>query len=289
VKTVSANNAAHLLLDSTTLTLLIKVVRTDGQVFGFTNNDVDVVSSSVTYEANTGHISQSAIDSSSKPNVDHTEWEGLLSASAITETALRNGVWDNADVRLRIINRAAPTDGVIKVARGRFGNIGVGRNSFTTEFRRMTQALTEKILEMYSPKCRADFCDSRCGLDIANYRYLVRVASTISDSVFITETVSATVSGLSVDDYFLDGTVLWQTGANASTTMEVISHVGSTQKISIFLPTNYTVEDGDEFYLARGCPKTLIACASTYVNIANMRAEPYLPGIDALETPSAPP
>jgi len=40
---------------------------------------------------------------------------------------------------------------------------------FTTEIRGMAQALSHNFIEVYTAECRADFCDTRCKLNIADF------------------------------------------------------------------------------------------------------------------------
>ena len=455
-KTISANMATHLGLSSTTLAFCIKLTREDATVLGFTTHDLDLVFDGVTYEASTGYMNGSNVQGSSNMNVDNMEFDAFMSSTKIKESDLRNGVYDNADIRIFIVNHQDLTMDEVKIARGRLGNIDIGRYAFHAELRRMLQAYSRQILRLHTTECDADFADARCGLDIADYRSLVRVDTVTSNDNFTVEEfietvtlpmsltnpgaetgditgwteetfnleattvktrtgtygfvckdnhsgciarqrvdlvaqgvptaaidlgeaswthalwvnpdpsktgqtrirfldtsqveISATsltatptadtwtqvitsadipvdtryidilwhggggsfspyayfddttasvdyvdrspvtpdtVPGLDTDDFFLYGVVEWLSGANTGLFMEIIGHVGATQTLQLLLPGLYDVVADDEFYLIRGCPKTLAACRDTFSNIENFRGFPYLPLSDATEYPDA--
>ena len=95
------------------------------------------------------------------------------------------------------------------------------------------------------------------------------------------------VVGLDTDNYFVWGWVEWLTGNNTGAKMEIIAHTGSTKEITLFLPMQYAIAAEDEFYLYRGCKKTLAQCRDDYDNVDNHRGFPYLPLKDVLEYPDA--
>lgn len=80
--------------------------------------------------------------------------------------------------------------------------------------------------------------------------------------------------------YFDGGLLTFNTGANAGIGREVKAYAPG--QISMFLPFPYQVHIGDEYTMQPGCDKSLATCRDRYNNIVNMRAEPYLPGIDRL-------
>jgi len=54
--------------------------------------------------------------------------------------------------------------------------------------------------------------------------------------------------------------------------------------IELFRDTLFDFAAGDEVELRAGCDKTLATCRDTFDNIYNMRAEPYVPGMDKVLT-----
>ena len=60
------------------------------------------------------------------------------------------------------------------------------------------------------------------------------------------------------------------------------------EAVEMYLPAQYTIVAGDEFYVLPGCDKKLGTCRDKYLNILNFVGEPYLPGRAAIiQTPDA--
>ncbi len=150
----------------TTLATCWRIARTDGEVFRFTDHDRDLLVEGELYQASTGY-SRTAIASDADLAVDNLEVEGVFDSEAIAEEDLRAGRFDQAEVRIFLVNWADPTQGVLRVRRGWFGEVVLGeQGSFRTELRGMTQALSQGIGELYGPECRADLGDGRCRVPI---------------------------------------------------------------------------------------------------------------------------
>jgi hypothetical protein len=169
MKSISPGMSSHLSEEVTTLCTCWKIVRQDGQVFGFTDHDMDLVFSGVTYESETGY-NRTAIRSDASMSVDNLDVTGFLESDKISEYDLRNGLFDHANVYIFALNWADLTMAEIKLRRGWFGEVTLNQNgSFETEIRGLHQALSVGFMESYQPECRADFCDKRCKLNYADY------------------------------------------------------------------------------------------------------------------------
>jgi uncharacterized phage protein (TIGR02218 family) len=169
MKTISSGMSSHLSEEVTTLCTCWKIVRTDGQVFGFTDHDRDLVFNGVTYEAETGY-NRTAIRSDASMSVDNLDVTGFLESDRITENDLRNGLFDFASVFIFVLNWKDLTMQEVKLRRGWFGEVTLNDNgTFETEIRGLHQALSIGFMESYQPECRADFCDARCKLNYADY------------------------------------------------------------------------------------------------------------------------
>jgi uncharacterized phage protein (TIGR02218 family) len=95
-----------------------------------------------------------------------------------------------------------------------------------------------------------------------------------------------------VDDWFNGGAVIWESGQNSGTVMEIKDWVASTSTITLYLPMPNAVNSGDRLRLYPGCDKRLNTCITKFDmsgsidfddgNYLNYRGEPYLPGRDQL-------
>lgn len=170
MKVISAGLSTHLDGEVTTLCSVWKIVRRDGLSFFFTDHDQDIIFEGDTYEAESSY-DRTAIQSSADFSVDNLDVTGILDSTRITEFELRAGLFNRADVYISIINWKNPAQGALKVRRGWFGEVSLlGNGIFTTEIRGLAQALTHNFIEVYSAECRADFCDTRCKLNLADFK-----------------------------------------------------------------------------------------------------------------------
>lgn len=166
MKSVSAALAAHLAGPVTTLATCWRITRRDGREFFFTDHDRDLVFEGEVYKASSGY-SRTAIANDSSLGVDNLDVEGVFDTQAITEEELRAGLFDQAEVRIFLVNWADPSMGSLRMRRGWFGEVVLTEQGvFRTELRGMTQALSQRIGELYSPECRADLGDDRCKVPI---------------------------------------------------------------------------------------------------------------------------
>jgi len=270
---VSVALAAHLGQEVTTLAHLWKLIRQDGEIFGFTDHDESIIYAGLTYEAATGFM-PSTIATANGLAVDDLELEGVLSSSAINQEDLLAGLWDGAEVWLYRVNYKNLADGAIVMRRGWTGEVRGGQTSFVAELRGMAQKLAQQIGENYSPLCRATFCDARCKLDLDDFK-VSGTLTAVTDRRIFTD-----ASRTEANDYFNFGLVTFLTGANAGLSREVKTYFSDT--IECELPFPFDVSVGDTYELWRGCDKRLATCRDTYNNVINFRGEPYVPITDSL-------
>jgi uncharacterized phage protein (TIGR02218 family) len=278
MKSVSAALDAHLQQEVTTLATCWRIIRTDGAAFFFTDHDRDLEFEGDRYVAAAGY-SRSAIASDASFGVDNLDVEGVFDNDAVTDADLKAGLFDHAEVRIFLVNWADLSQGALRLRRGWFGEVVLGQAGiFRTELRGLTQALAQRIGELYSPECRADLGDNRCKVDLAAWRRNGSVTGIVDRLSF-----AANVDGGPFADGWFDGGVLtFTTGADAGRSIEVRAWTAADGRIALFLPPPFAAAVGDTFHIVPGCDKRLATCRDRYANVLNFRGEPYLPGQDAL-------
>lgn len=80
--------------------------------------------------------------------------------------------------------------------------------------------------------------------------------------------------------YFDNGVITFTSGLCNGLSMEVQSYVPGQWVLE--LPMPYALAIGDTYTMHAGCDYSLTTCRDRFNNIVNMRAEPYVPGIDKL-------
>ena len=208
MKVVSATLTAHLAGEVTTLATCWRITRTDGVVLRFSDHDQDLVVGGEVYAAS-GAYSRTAISNDAGMGVDNLDVEGVFDSEAVTEEELRAGLFDRAEVRIFLVNWADPSMGILRLRRGWFGEVVLTEQGvFRTELRGLTQALQQRIGELYSPECRADLGDQRCRVPIQPPEMQRSTAYAVGDIVRVrTSTAPRTIGIPFVDPGFEAGSL----------------------------------------------------------------------------------
>lgn len=241
-RTVPAPLAAHLALERTTLCTCWKITRQDGAVFRFTDHDVALTVDGDSYLASTGY-SRAAIAGSADLSVAETEVSGILDDASITEQDLRNGLWDYAEVRIFATNWASPSDGIIKLRRGFLGEVTADDSGrFRAELRGLAQMLQQRLGEVYTAECRADFGDARCRMPAEPALIQRSTAYGITDNVTRAVPDFVRVPRLSFGDRRDDEGLIWECTTAGTTASSAPSYAGTAGTV---------VTDGTAAFTAR--------------------------------------
>ena len=272
MKTAGSPLATHIAGETTTLATCWKVTRRDGSIFGFTDFDKDLTVDSLLYQARSGYT-RSAIHTIANLAVDNLDIESAIDSETLSAADLRAGVWDGATVEIFLVNWANLANGKIILKRGTIGEVELKDTVFRAELRGLSQALSQQIVELYTPDCRADLGDARCKIDLA----LLTVTGAIT-AVTDRRSFADSARGESVN-HWNGGLLTWTSGANVGRKME-IKAFGSGGTVTLFLPMPSIVAIGDNYSLRPGCDKKFSTCKDRYSNVKNFRGEPNVPGND---------
>ncbi len=271
MKTAGTNLATHIGGETTTLATCWKITRKDSAVFGFTDFDKDLTIDGLLYQAQSGYT-RSAIHTISNLAVDNLDIESALDSETLNAADLRAGIWDGAAIEIFIVNWSNLANGKIILKRGTVGEVELKDTVFRAELRGLTQALSQQIVELYTPDCRAELGDARCKINLAALTVIGTVTA-------VTDRRSFTDTGrIEADHYWNGGLITWTSGANVGRKMEVKSFVGGV--FTLFLPMPSDVAEGDTYSLYPGCDKKFSTCKDKYSNSKNFRGEPHVPGND---------
>ncbi len=270
-KSVSAGMAAAIGTDNNLVACFFVKQRISGTVQGFTEHDKDIVidlsdgNGSITYLAATA-FTRSAIANTNLFSVDNLEIEGIIDAAAFDTGNIDAGVYDRAEIKIFLVDWTDLTLGVVKLRRGSLGTITTEEKAFKAELRGMLQRYTEEIVEVYTPDCRADLGDTRCGVRLdppvwtATTAFTVRpirdarLGSVVKPTAFNDRHFKCTTAGtsgasepswnLTLDGTTSDGTVTWTT-IRARTIETTISSVTNNRQFIL----SYTGDAPDTFLL----------------------------------------
>ena len=274
MKTISANLAAHLTWEVTTLATCWKITRRDGVILGFTDHIRDLEIDDVIYRAASGYT-RTAIRSTADIAVDNLDVESVFSDDGITEAELHASRYDFAEIRMFLVNYQDLSQGILKLRRGWLGEVSIRDGMYVAELRGMAQKLQMTVADVYTPDCSADLVDARCGIDLAALEESSSVSSVTSDTSI--ETTLAQATG-----WYDGGELTWTAGANADQTVAVRHWDADAGTLTLFLPTLYAVQTGDAFIIRPGCDKSFATCMAKYDNAINFRGFPHVPGNDQI-------
>ncbi|MDE2096250.1 MAG: DUF2163 domain-containing protein [Patescibacteria group bacterium] len=289
MKQISASMQA--LLESSGITALATfylITRKDGVKLAFTDWQTNVTAGGVTYSAAPGH-SRSSMQQRADLAAPNFEMTGIVTTGLIVDEDIRAGVYNSATIQVWM---AVPTDtdfltyGRIPLPGAYIGEIKLQDGIYVLEVRGYSYQLQQSYVEVYTPTCRADFCDHRCKLNASSYTATGAISAIATQRVNFTVAVSAygdLVGPLSPPP-FTYGVVTFTSGKNNKYSVEVsnASMSGYNLDINLYLPSPFPFTIGDTVSLLAGCDKTIATCADTYFNSVNFRGEPFIPGMSFL-------
>lgn len=285
MKAMSSALEAHYALEATTIATCLKLTRRDGVVMGFTEHDRAITFDGVVYEADTGGFAGTATAAASDLSVDNLEVEGYLDSAGLTEEDMMSGHYDFAAVEIFQVNYEDLTMGRAVLATGTLGEVRNEDGKFSAELRGLAQALQQQVGSLYSPDCRANFCDHpapngiwRCYLDVEDWTFTGAVTGVDGDDPHQVFTDSARTEDAW---YFTYGRLLWTSGENSGRAVEV-RRFQAGGIFDLFEGMTHPVEIGDEYSVSAGCDKRFETCRDRFDNVVNFRGEPHLPGIHKL-------
>ncbi len=284
-RTVSDDLKAHFGQDVTTIAMCWRIARTDGEVLGFTSHDAEIAYDGVTYSPFTA-ADVSALEQTGDGAPDNVDITVAFDSAAIIQSDLVNGVYDNADLYVFLINYADTSQGIVRLVCGELGPVELRDYGGKVEFKSLTDKLSQKIGRAYAPLCDADLGDDRCTVVLSGYG----VSGTVSG---VTDRGEFTDTGRTEDaGYFTYGRLVWDAGANAGREMEVKRFYydgASAGTFALFNPMPENIADGDTYTVYPGCDKAAGTCKSKFSNLVNFRGFPHLPGRDrVVQYPSLP-
>jgi uncharacterized phage protein (TIGR02218 family) len=271
-KTIGGDLSTHMAGEVTTIATLFKITRRDSTVFAFTTHDRELVYGGVTYTP-VNAFSKTTVQTTAGMSVDNLDVVALIDSDEITETDLKAGLFDYADIEIFIVNWDDLDQGRMILRKGNLGEISINKSGiWEGELRGMLQSLQQTIGRVYMLRCDADLFDSRCGLNSASFQQSGTVSNVVNRGFF-------SVDGIN-NASFNGGKVTWTSGLNSGLSMEVKLWEASPSNITLFLPMPFNVVAGDTFTIIPGCDKNMSTCRDTYNNIVNFRGFPFIPGRD---------
>jgi uncharacterized phage protein (TIGR02218 family)/uncharacterized protein (TIGR02217 family) len=266
----------------------ITVPMPDGttNVFGFSTHDRDTTIEGITYLANTA-FEPTALQRNINIQVDNQEIKTIISSTAITESMLASGMFDNATITVAAIDYSNPPSVLANALIEQIGVVGQITSSdtqFTMENLTVASSLLRQSCNQHtSYQCRWDFCDvnhkfnpgSHCTLNIANYRWNTSVIDNqTSNGLALTQIVIGSTAMLSHGLAY--GNLYFTSGPNKGISYPIWDNYPYAGGTLIIFSINlmYQTSVGDTLVVQGGCDKTQSTCQTLYNNYINFGGEP---------------
>lgn len=257
--------------DLETVATFWRVLRTDGVTLGFTSHDHDLWFEGVLHRASPGMV-PSSIKRSADFEPDNAEVEGALSHDTISATDLAEGRFDNAQVRIGLVDWESGETRTLY--RGAIGMVMEEDGSFSAELVSRKAELLRDPVPRTSPTCRAEFCGPGCNLPPARFTFEADLASVDAETNSVVLSTSTNLANL------IGGRLRWLDGPSSGSSMVITGIFNGALKLGS--PVDPATQPGARVTVREGCDHTLTTCSERFANAMNFRGEPFLPGNDLL-------
>jgi uncharacterized phage protein (TIGR02218 family) len=278
MRTIPAALGTHVEQEVATLANLVKLTRLDGEVFGFTDHDRNLIVGGVTYSASSA-FDASQMTGAANLSSDNLNIIGALDSEAITEEDLEVGRWDGCEFIVMKVNWANVSQGTFTMRRGHLGRVKRTDNALVVEALGLIDRVQRTVGRQLLPACDVKrLGDTRCGKSLTSFTHNGTV--TVVTSARTTFTCGAPISSQAVG-YFRRGTVLFTSGANDGLEFNVYENA-SAGVLILDNDAPYDIAVGDTVTAIAGCDRMLATCRDTFDNVVNFRGFPNVPGRDKL-------
>ena len=269
----------HLATGATSVCRAWSISRKDGVVLGFTDHDRDLAFEGIRFAADTG-LTARVLEQVTGMAPDNSEALGILSSDAVTEADIAAGRYDEAEVRVWLVNWADPSARMVEFA-GRSGDILRAGSSFRMELRGLTDALNRTTGRVFQGGCDATLGDARCRFDLSTPGY-----RTEAEVLWIVDGYRlgfAPMDGFA-ERWFERGEVAILDGAGVGQValIRMDRRGEEAREISLWSPFGVPPQAGDRVSLVTGCDKRASTCRDRFNNFLNFRGFPNIPGEDWL-------
>ncbi len=293
MRTITGSMTTLINSENVTLATCWYMERRDGTKYRFTDHDTNITVAiggadgaivDGNYVAAIGY-SSTAIQDKADGSVSNLDVNAIIDLAGVEELDLRNGLFDDAEVRIFSVNfnDPGPTHGILKLKRGTLGDVEVKNGTFRAELRGLSQALQQELGATFSPHCNVDLGSAKCGVTLGTYTVSSTVTSSSSKRVFTDS------SRTEADNYFRYGLLTWTGGNNSGLSMEVKRYIlGAPSQFDLYHDMPSFIQAGDTYDVYAGCDKLEGTCKSKFSNFVNFRGHPFMAGLnDAMRYPDA--
>ena len=269
----------------------LRVVALDGSVLLFTDHDRKVtVEQNVYLPIVLGSLSADRREGALRSG--DQDVRGIIDGQTITLPQLKQQKWRGASVFLMVVDWCRPA---IIYSRHRrvITRIVFDGSSFVGTMESITQSLRKptggRFGGHFSQTCQYELGGVYCKADISSTTITTpAVVATVPDSLmtvrFTTGTFVPPVAA-QVDEYYRDGSIVWETGTNVGQVSAIVGFDYSTRECRLLTPTLQPMQIGDQATVKPGCDGLFDTCKDKFSNHANFGGSDLEPTASNIRKP----
>ncbi len=267
---------AHLQSGLTTTCRCWAITRSDAQVYGFTDHDMELRFDGLVFKASTG-LTAAAIEQATGLSIDNTEAMGALSDASVREEDIEAGRFDGAEVRAWLVNWADPEQRMLQF-RGSIGELRRAGGAFHAELRGLTDLLNRPLGRIYQKPCTAVLGDKACrfALETSGYRAEAEIVA-LDGAALRLQGAESSDAG-----WFERGRldVLGGAAQGLWASIKLDEQVRDGRDVTLWSAFGGGLAVGDRVQLIAGCDKRMTTCQLKFNNMLNFQGFPDLPHED---------
>ncbi len=267
---------AHLQSGLTTTCRCWAITRSDGQVYGFTDHDMELRFDGLVFKASTG-LTAAAIEQATGLSIDNTEAMGALSDASVREEDIEAGRFDGAEVQAWLVNWADPEQRMLQF-RGSIGELRRAGGAFHAELRGLTDLLNRPLGRIYQKPCTAVLGDKACRFALETPGYCAEAEIVALDGAALR------LQGAESSDagWFERGRLDVLDGAAQGlwASIKLDEQVRDGRDVTLWSAIGGGLAVGDRVQLIAGCDKRMTTCRLKFNNMLNFQGFPDLPHED---------
>ncbi len=215
-------------------------------------------------------LSTSAVELDDSLSADNFEISGALTSDFISQEDLLAGKYDYCYIELFMVDY---NDKSLRyrLSSGHIGKISIKDGAFKAEVNSVAASADNSIIEIFSPTCRASFCDERCKLNSDEFSSIGKITEIIDDRSFVD------VSCKRPFGYYEYGKIKFDSGRNKGFVLDVRNNIDNRLFLCVSSP--YEMKIGDKYTITAGCDKLFKTCKNKFNNAKNFRGEPHIPNV----------
>jgi len=245
---------------------------------GFTEHDEEIIIDGLKYTAKSAEAS--VIEQNSNCTADGMTIDGFIRSDMLSAQDILNGLYDYADVYVFLYDYE--TGAKYNCKKGKLSKIHIQDDVFKAEIRGLASYLENNIEDIYSPTCRAKFCDRRCKVAKSRFKMSsLSITALYNRKTIYCEGIPQLLQSMSQQEG-LQEEELREVMANgyvelADNSLCEIQSFSLEGTIELYLNSLCTLDTSSLIHIYGGCDKKFQTCRQIFGNGTNFRGEPCIP------------